>query len=60
MDFSLIDDLDESAIAHDVNRIYSKLKEIVPEYKCNHTRQDVKTKAPVVSSHDERVPTYSS
>jgi FlaA1/EpsC-like NDP-sugar epimerase len=57
---NLIDDLDESAVAHDVARIYSKLKEIVPEYHCNHTRQEVRTKAPVVGSHDSSMPAYSS
>jgi FlaA1/EpsC-like NDP-sugar epimerase len=57
---NLIDDLDESAIAHDVSRIYGKLKEIVPEYQCNHTRQDVRTKAPFVGPHDKSVATYAS
>jgi FlaA1/EpsC-like NDP-sugar epimerase len=57
---NLIDDLEESAVAHDVSRIYGKLKEIVPEYQCNHTRQDVRTTAPFVGPHDTSVPTFSS
>ena len=57
---NLIDDLDESAVAQDVDRIYAKLKEIVPEYQCNHTRQEARTTVPFAGPHDTSVPTFSS
>ena len=57
---NLIDDLDESAVAHNVDKIYGKLKEIVPEYTCNHTRQAARKKTPLMGPLDPSVPTFSS
>jgi len=57
---NLIDDLDESAVAHDVNRIYAKLKEIVPEYQCNHTRQEKKATVATSGQNESSMPTFAT
>jgi FlaA1/EpsC-like NDP-sugar epimerase len=61
---NLIDDLEESAMMHDVHRIFGKLKEVVPEYQGGHIRQDVVKSIPAIAephkSHDSQVATLSS
>ena len=58
---NLMDDLEDLAIAHDIGRIYIKLKEIVPQYQCRPaSAEDAKATAPFVGPHDNSVPTFSS